>query len=520
MDFQTLENLRASHPVWRLLRADSGPMIASFLDRVFLKPNVRHMSESDLARHLDDDLFKLRRELGEDRFPREARAYLDEWASDKNGWLRKRYVAGSDEAQFDITPATEAALTWLSGLGRRSFISTESRLRTVFDLLRDLINDTEPEIAARTAELMRRRAEIDAEIVRLAAGDVPVLDDAVIRDRFHLIVETAQSLLSDFRAVEQNFRMLDRDARIKIGSWEGSKGDLLDRILGDRDAIAESDQGRSFRAFYDLLMSTDRQDELTRLLERMLALDAIKSLKPDRRIKRVHFDWLTAAEATQRTVAKLSGELRRYLDDKAWLENRRIMRLLRDIEVHAVEISDRPPTGDFMELDDMAPQITLPMDRPMFSPPHKADLDDTLPAAGADDVSADALFELVHVDKRRLQAQIWRALQRQDQIALTDIVEEHPLELGLAELVAYRSIASEDPNSVIDDQSKTTIDWIDADGASRRATNHVSCSCAKACRLQIPAASEGQLNERNAVQRRSRCPSADADRLDERRGRA
>ncbi len=73
-------------------------MIASFLDRVFLKPNVRQMSESDLARHLDDDLFKLRRELGEDRFPREVRAYLDEWASDKSGWLRKRYLAGSDEA--------------------------------------------------------------------------------------------------------------------------------------------------------------------------------------------------------------------------------------------------------------------------------------------------------------------------------------------------------------------------------------------------------------------------------------
>lgn len=470
MDFQTLESLRVTHPAWRLLRADLGPMVASFLDRVFLKPNVRQMSESDLAGHLDDDLFTLRRELGEDRFPREARAYLDEWASDKNGWLRKRYVAGSDEAQFDITPATEAALTWLMGLGRRSFISTESRLRTVFDLLRDLINDTEPDIAARTAELRRRRAEIDAEIARLAAGDIPVLDDAAIRDRFHLIVETAQSLLSDFRAVEQNFRMLDRDARIKISSWQGTKGDLLDRILGDRDAIAESDQGRSFRAFYDLLMSADRQDELTRLLECMLALDPVKALKPDRRIKRVHFDWLTAAEATQRTVAKLSGELRRYLDDKAWLENRRIMRLLRDIEVHAVEISDRPPTGDFMELDDMAPEIALPMDRPMFSPPHKPDLDDTLPAADAGDVSADALFELVHVDKRRLQAQIWRALQRQDQIALTDIVEEHPLELGLAELVAYLSIASEDPNSVIDDQSKTTIDWIDADGASRRAT--------------------------------------------------
>ena len=469
MDFLTLETLRSGHPAWRLLRADLAPLVASFLHRVFLKPNVRQMLESDLVRHLEDDLFRLRRELGEDRFPRDARAYLDEWASDKQGWLRKRYVAGSDEAQFDITPAAEAALTWLSSLGTRTFISTESRLRTVFDLLRDLITDTEPDREARTAGLRRRRAEIDAEIARLAAGHVPVLDDASVRDRFHLIVETAQSLLSDFRAVEHNFRTLDRDARIKISAWEGSKGELLERILGDRDAIADSDQGRSFRAFYDLLMSTDRQDELTQLLERMFALDPVRVLKPDRRIKRVHFDWLTAAEATQRTVAKLSSELRRYLDDKTWLENRRIIRLLRDIEARAVEISDCPPAGDFMEIDDVAPEIVLPMDRPLFSPPLKPDLDDSIPAADAD-TSADALFDLVHVDKSRLQAQIWRSLQRRDQVSLSDIVAEHPLELGLSELVAYLSIASEDPNSIIDDQSKTHIDWVDDEGTARRAT--------------------------------------------------
>lgn len=469
MDFQTLEILRLSHPAWRLLRANNTPLIASFLDRVFLKPNVREMPESELMRHLEDDLFRLRRESGDEAFKREARAYLDDWTSDKNGWLRKRYNPGSDEAHFDITPAAEAALTWLASLGNRSFISTESRLRTIFDLLRDLINDTEPDISARIAELTRRRAAIDADITRLKSGDVPVLDDAVIRDRFHLIVETAQSLLSDFRAVDQNFRQLDRDARIKISSWEGSKGELLELILGDRDAIAESDQGRSFRAFYDLLMSADRQDELTQLLERMLALASVASLKPNRRIRRVHYDWLTAAEATQRTVAKLSGELRRYLDDKTWHENRRIMRILRDIEARAVEIGPAPPTGSFMELDALAPEIALPMERPLFSVPLRSELDDAGPVSTDIDVSADALFDLVHVDKLRLSARIRRALQREDQVALTEIIAEHPLELGLAELIAYLSIASEDPGSIIDDADRAWIIWTDADGTSRIA---------------------------------------------------
>jgi hypothetical protein len=33
-------------------------------------------------------------------------------------------------------------------------------------------------------------------------------------------------------------------------------------------------------------------------------------------LKRVHYDWLEAGEHTQRTVALLSQELRRFLDDQ------------------------------------------------------------------------------------------------------------------------------------------------------------------------------------------------------------
>lgn len=65
--------------------------------------------------------------------------------------------------------------------------------------------------------------------------------------------------------------------------------------MGARDAIADSNQGRSFRAFWDFLMSTRRQEELTQLLERVLSLEPIEKLKPDARTRRVHYDWLEAA---------------------------------------------------------------------------------------------------------------------------------------------------------------------------------------------------------------------------------
>lgn len=116
---------------------------------------------------------------------------------------------------------------------------------------------------------------------------------------------------------------------------------MLDEIFGDRDAIMSSDQGRSFRAFWDFLMSAARQDELGTLLERVFELDAVLTLAPDRRLKRIHHDWLAAGEVTQRTVARLSEQLRRYLDDQALLENRRIMTLIRELEQHALASSRR-----------------------------------------------------------------------------------------------------------------------------------------------------------------------------------
>jgi hypothetical protein len=64
-------------------------------------------------------------------------------------------------------------------------------------------------------------------------------------------------------------------------------------------------------------------------------------------LKRVHYDWLAAGEHAQRTVAQLSQQLRRFLDDQALLENRRIMEILRVIEAQALTVRDTAPAGGF-----------------------------------------------------------------------------------------------------------------------------------------------------------------------------
>jgi flagellar motility protein MotE (MotC chaperone) len=470
MDYQTLDNLRRNHPAWRLLLADHAPLVVSFLFRAFIEPNLRSLPQQTLAARLDDHLYHLRDVLGADAFPKAAREYLDDWAADERGWLRKYYPPNEDEPHYDLTPATEKAIDWLAGFDQGQFVGTESKLMSVFEILRQIARGTEADPRARIADLEQRRAELDAEIQDIRDGKVVLMDATRVKDRFLQMANTARALLSDFREVEQNFRDLDRSVRERIATWEGGKGALLEEVFGHRDSIAESDQGRSFRAFWNLLMSPSHQDELSELLSTVFALEAVQTLNPDRRLLRVHYDWLEAGESTQRTVARLSGQLRRYLDDQAWLENKRIMQLIRGIEQQALEIRERAPAQAFMSLDEPSPKVDLSLDRPLYRPPLKPNISDQVLLEGAEEIPIDALFNQTYVDKARLSALIRRALQTRKQISLTELVEDNPLEQGLAELVAYLSIAAEDRKAIIDDEGRQTLTWMEQSGNWRQAT--------------------------------------------------
>jgi flagellar motility protein MotE (MotC chaperone) len=466
MEYDEIDWLRRQDRAWRLLRADHAPLVLRFLGQVFVDDNVRSISGDQLAERLDDTLFALNEQYGEATFPRSARAYLGDWAD--AGWLRRYYPPDSDEVHFDATPAVERALAWVRSLQAREFIGTESRLNIAVDLLRQMAFGAETDPDARLEELQRRRGEIDAEIARVRAGEFTVLDDAAQRDRYQQFVATARSLLGDLREVEENFRALDRRVRERIAAWQGSKGELLDEIVGGRHAISGSDQGRSFDAFYDFLLSMRRQEEFTDLLERVQTLDAIGQV--DQRITRVQHDWLNAAGRTQSTVRLLSEQLRRFLDDQAWLENRRVMDVLRSIEAHALIVRDGDTSMLKTSIDDTKVEVVLPMERPLYQPRARHAVDSVTVDGPAGQVDMSALFEQVYVDPARLIAAVRDVLREQSQVPLRDVVVRHPLKEGLAELVAYLSLDDGQFTVVFDEARRESITWTDSAGGRRTVT--------------------------------------------------
>jgi hypothetical protein len=467
MEYDDVAALQRHNAAWRLLRADHAPLIVSFLGEVFVEGNVRGIPAGDLTDRLDDVLYALNEGLDPPRFTKAARAYLDDWAGPETGWLRKYYPAGSDEPHFDATPAAERAVAWCASLRARAFVGTESRLNTVIELLRQMVFGAETDPDVRLAELERRRAELDAEIERARGGEVTVLDPSAQRDRYQQFAGTARELLADFREVETNFRTLDRDLREQITTWDGAKGGLLEQVVDGRASIADSDQGKSFHAFYDFLLSPTRQEELTDLLRRVHDLPALTGA--DERLRGVHHEWLAAGERTQATVRALSEQLRRYLDDRVWLENRRVMDVLRSIEAHALELRQEGRVDLTSEMDALAPTVVLPMERPLYSPPVKAAVDSAGLESGDDDFDSAALFGQVHVDPAPLTAHVRRALLQRPQVGLASLLRDHPLEQGLAELVTYFSLGDGSFDVVFDD-AREQVCWVDGEGRGREAT--------------------------------------------------
>lgn len=468
MEYEVIETLRERHPAWRLLRASNAPLIISFLGRFFVEGNRGATSAAELAAALDDDLYALNAVVGdleESRFPKTPLAYLDDWSASEIGYLRRFYPPGDDEVHFEVTPSFEKAYAWVEGLQVRSFVGTESRLHTVVGLLRQIVHGSETDPEARLSELRRRRAELDDEIAAVEGGELHVLDPTGVRDRYQQVSATARELLADFREVEENFRGLDRAAREKIAAWDGSKGELLADLVGSRADIATSDQGRSFQAFYDFLLSEARQDEFAELLATVQRLDAIEA---DRRLRSIHHDWSDAAERAQRTVRQISEQLRRFLDEQVWLENRRILDLVRVVETTALALRGRPPALGLV-VDDPGVEIALPFERPLYATRPAAEVDSLLPPVTAAEVDTDVLFAQTFVDQTRLADNIRAVVPGRSSALLGDIIALYPVEQGAAEIIGYLALREDDLEIEMDETEETLVDFTGEDQHLRRA---------------------------------------------------
>ncbi|GBU24056.1 hypothetical protein R83H12_00677 [Fibrobacteria bacterium R8-3-H12] len=459
MTYEKIKQLLNMNTTVKIITAVNAPLIIGFLFKSFKQTQNNLLfnptSERDLISLLDDYLFELNKD--EILYSKKAKEYLTDWTN--AGFLRK-YPSKNDEFLFELTPATENAFKWIDSLERPEFVGTESRLKNLFEKLRGLSIKTKKDFESRLKELEKDKKQIEEEIENLKLGKFDVLDERQIKEEYLLVEETAKHLLADFKQVEDNFRVLDRDFRKKIITTNQTKGKVLDNFWQQHDFLLDTDQGKSFTAFWEFLLMQSKQDELDELINEVLALPAVKQMQKDTfSIENIKNNLVEAGDKTNQTTKSLWEQLRKYLEHKSFFENKIIHDNINKILKILSENNDIDFGEDsFLNMDGII-KIDLIADRPLFSVPQKVKFSNKIFDIGKTTADNSKIFEQFGIDISELRDNIKTALKDKTQISLTDLIKIFEIQKGIAEIVTYIDIAAKEKTKhIIDEQNRQIID--------------------------------------------------------------
>ena len=291
---------------------------------------------------------------------------------------------------------------------------------------------------------------------------VKAFNDTQVKERFYEINRSAKQLLADFRQVEQNFRDLVRKIYEKHADKESKKGEILGYVMDETDALQQSDQGRSFYTFWQVLMDRARREEFERAVEQLYHVLEYRQLDgSDGFLGNIKIYLLDAGKKVLDSNHLLVEKLRRILARQSNQHRKRTLELVGDIKKYALKTLNAPPQADeFIEIDG-SPCVQLPMERPLTDDApqeieflfHPIDFcSDDL-----DDADFHRLLSQFEINKETMLHRISTRRSRKPQVSLREILDEHPLEDGLAELLTYFSIASQSPNHLIHDEQYELI---------------------------------------------------------------
>jgi len=454
MPIPELSYLFETAPSVQIIRMRNAHWVIPFLFKAFKTHNALSLPEArligllaeELRNHSEEieDLEEARIEFGEDEESR-ARKYLLNWVQRR---LLQDFPDAEAVTQYQLSAHTEKIFQWLQSLEKRQFVGTESRFRFLFQTLREMVEYTEDDTTKRLEELRNRKAEIDKEIKRIEMGFKPeIYTNAQIRERLEWFVRLSHELISDFREVEDNFKYIHRQIVEQHTKAEKSKGAIVGYAFEAYDALRKSDQGKSFYAFWDFLVSREGQEEWRLLTDQLLMLLADRNIESDGAfVENIKSLLLQQGRSVYESNDRMAEKLSRIITEKEIARHRRLRQQIGSIKELIFQFleDETPDCG-------MALNIPLPIRMNME---RKLNLSEK-PAAsivkqptGAMEKIEDLerfgrLLNAKHIDKKKLWEKVERVLEFKTTATLLEIIESAGLEHGVAEVVSYFSFIRE-----------------------------------------------------------------------------
>ncbi|MDP3704813.1 MAG: DUF3375 family protein [Legionellaceae bacterium] len=443
-------------PAVMLLRSDNAGFIISFFQSVFGETQRFQIGYKELVTSLTQY-----NESHDKPLTRRPSDYIEIWADENHRFLRKYYIDGNDEPQTELSHEVSSMMSWLHSQGTQDFVGTESRVSALFQMIDKLASHSDTDPKARISKLKQDREAIEQEINQIKkTGTVLSWDDLRKREYLSHIMEDSRRLLADFALIEDIFKDHARQLKEKMVAAQLSKGDLLAQVLDMHDALEESDQGKSFRAFWDFLISPTKQGELSRWLEKILQdlsdkpyLKGMQHREYVARLKGFKSDLLQRGRKVLASQSRLTREIRTLLVQSSNHDSRAIQAAILDIKAWCIADRERFAhiAGETLIEIEHKPLIHLPLERPLWSEPIGALLDfgNVLDNLSIDEVAI-GLKEHSALACWQLEERVAMLLQKHTSFTLPELVDVYPPEFALEELVGYLSIGMKSPQHLVD----------------------------------------------------------------------
>lgn len=431
-----LRRLREESPVIALLRQDTMPVVAAELAE-HLGGDERSLPAPLLYELIDDDLEELRR-LGFD-LPRSAQAYCVEWLH--AGFLARHPVPGGKGETFSMTSAGHDAIRVLERLSQPLPAATDSRLSMISNEMVRLATDTDSSVASRVAALEAERDRVEEEIEAALEGRIREVDADAALVRLRDLLQQARDVPADFARVRDSLEELNRGLRHDIIEDSSPQGDILDDIFTGVDRIRDSPEGRSFGAFYELVMDHEAGARFTEAVEKVLDRDFAAAL-PDgtRAFLRGYLTNLQHESIdVSRTMGNFSRSLRQFVQSRQFEAYRELADRLRRAQRAGTEAALHLRLFDRMEarLELTSPRLRS-VGRLALHVPSEVQAPAEVVSHDLDDVSWEDLRRRVReseIDLEEIQGWIRESVGALGECSVARVLDRHPATQGLASVV-------------------------------------------------------------------------------------
>lgn len=440
-------------PSVELLKSKNRETILVFLVNTFSKQQGSVSSES-IHTQLADYLEYRQVENDEeneisvfDTYEIKAKKYIQNWTN--KGFLTN-YQDEHGDIFYELSSHSSKTIDWLYSLKKEEYIGTESKFKTIFNQLKELVEFTNEDIQKRMQLLEDKKLEIEQQIERIRSGeDVKIFEEYEMAPRFKQLNQSAKELLSDFKEVEDNFKEITKEIYHRHADGSRTKSDILEFTFDALDELKDSQQGKSFYAFWSFLLNPDlllEWESLTTELYGTLEKKGIevtdfflKGMK-----KHLHLSGQKVYKANDRMAEKLGRIIRENQASKTEATKGTI----QEIKKLLIEISKTKQKPSISLELETGIEISIPFERKLtFEQSETIDYKNKPQLADNDILESEhitRLFLQSAIDKEILRKRVKDVLREKSQATLLEVIESTGgIQKGLSEVFGYIGIIKE-----------------------------------------------------------------------------